>query len=146
MLFRPRQPKDGREHDLEPRVSMGMFVGSGTRISDVFIMTARGVVKGNSITRRPWRLQAREPGEVKVDLPVVVGQPVRAPQEEVIPRNLYAKVRPREVRVHAVVSGLRRRCAICLIVAQAGMPAAHSRGLDENGRGQGSSPSGTILH
>ena len=50
MLFRPRQARDGRKHDLEPRVSMGMFVGSGTRDSDVFIMTARGVVK---VTRLP---------------------------------------------------------------------------------------------
>ncbi|CAE7031422.1 unnamed protein product [Symbiodinium sp. CCMP2592] len=105
VLFRPRQPRDGRKHDLEPRVSMGMFVGVGAN-NDVFIMTERGVVKGASIMRRPpadqykyenwsklrgvpWRLQAREPGELRVDLPVVVGQPRRAPQEEVVPRNLY---------------------------------------------------------
>ena len=67
-------------------------------------MTARGIVKGNTITRRPpedqfkyedwselrgvpWRLQAREPGEVRVDLPVVAGPMTRPPVEEVIPRT-----------------------------------------------------------
>ena len=107
VLFRPRPPKDGKKHDLAPRVSMGMYVGTGLRNSDVFVMTARGIVKGNTITRRPpadqyryenweelrgvpWRLQAREPGEVKVDLPAIVGPaPVRLPAEEVIPRNMY---------------------------------------------------------
>ena len=37
----------------------------------------------------PWRLQAREQGQLRVDLPVVVVQPQRMPQQEVIPRNLY---------------------------------------------------------
>ena len=72
----------------------------------MFIMTARGVVKGASVTRHPpadqykyenwselrgvpWRLQAREPGQLRVELPAVVAQPRRLPQEEVIPRNLY---------------------------------------------------------
>ena len=62
-----------------------MYVGTGLRNNDVFVMTARGIVKSNTITRRPpedqfkydncselrgvpWRLQAREPGEVRVDL------------------------------------------------------------------------------
>ena len=106
ILFRPRPPNDGRRHDLAPRVSMGMFVGTGLRSNDVYVMTARGVVKGNTITRRPsedqfkydnwselrgvpWRLQSREPGQVRVDLPVVVGPSIRPPLEEVIPRNLY---------------------------------------------------------
>eukprot|EP00435_Cladocopium_sp_Y103_P030183 s775_g7.t1 len=35
------------------------------------------------------RLQSREPGEVRVDLPVVVGPLTRPPVDEVIPRNLY---------------------------------------------------------
>ena len=52
VLFRPRQPRDGRKQDLEPKVSMGMFVGVGTN-NDVFIMTARAVVTGASLTRRP---------------------------------------------------------------------------------------------
>ena len=106
ILFRPRPPRDGRRHDLAPRVSMGMFVGTGLRNNDIFVMTARGIVKGNAITRRPpedqfkyenwselrgvpWRLQSREAGEVRVDLPVVVGPLSRPPAEEVIPRNLY---------------------------------------------------------
>ena len=37
----------------------------------------------------PWRLQVREPGQLRVDLPVVVGQPQRAPQEETVPTNLH---------------------------------------------------------
>ncbi|CAK8997551.1 unnamed protein product [Durusdinium trenchii] len=106
ILFRPRPLRDGRRRDLAPRVSMGMYVGTGLRNNDVFVMTARGIVKGNTITRRPpedqfkyenwselrgvpWRLQAREPGEVRVDLPVVAGPMTRPPVEEVIPRNLY---------------------------------------------------------
>ena len=106
ILFRPRPPRDGRRHDLAPRVSMGMFVGTGLRNNDIFVMTARGIVKGNTITRRPpedqfkyenwselrgvpWRLQSREAGEVRVDLPLVVGPLSRPPAEEVIPRNLY---------------------------------------------------------
>ena len=102
LLFRPRPPRD----DLAPRVSTGMFVSTGLRNHDIFVMTARGIVKGNSITRRPpedqikyhnwselwdvpWRLQSREAGEVRVDLPVVVEPMTRPPAEEVIPRNLY---------------------------------------------------------
>ena len=85
---------------------MGMYVGTGLRNNDVFVMTARGIVKSNTITRRPpedqfkydncselrgvpWRLQAREPGEVRVDLPIIAGPMTRPPVEEVIPRNLY---------------------------------------------------------
>ena len=49
ILFRPRPPRDGRRPDLAPRVSMGMFVGTGLRNKDVFAMTAREIVKGNSI-------------------------------------------------------------------------------------------------
>ncbi|CAE7358585.1 unnamed protein product [Symbiodinium sp. CCMP2592] len=75
VLFRPRQPRDGRKHDLEPRVSMGMFVGVGAN-NDVFIMTERGVVKGASIMRRPPADQYKY-------------ENWRAPQEEVVPRNLY---------------------------------------------------------
>ena len=105
-MFRPRPSRDGRRHDLAPRVSMGMFVGYGLRNSDVFVMTAAGIVKGNTITRRPpadqykyenwselrgvpWRLQSREPGQLRVALPVVVGPQARLPLEEVIPRNFY---------------------------------------------------------
>ena len=32
---------------------MGMFVGAGLRNNDVFVMTARGRVKGKTIIRRP---------------------------------------------------------------------------------------------
>ena len=74
-----------------------MYVGTGLRNNDVFVMTARGIiVKGNTIARRPpedqfkyedwselrgvpWRLEAREPGEVRVDLPVVAGPMTRPP-------------------------------------------------------------------
>ena len=34
-------------------------------------------------------LEAPEPGQLRVDLPVVVGQPQRAPQEETVPTNLH---------------------------------------------------------
>ena len=54
-MFRPRQPRDGRKHDLEPRVSMGMFVGVGAN-NDVFVMTAREVVKAASLITRLQRI------------------------------------------------------------------------------------------
>ena len=91
---------------------MGMYIGTGTRNGDAFIMTPRGIMKGSSVTRRPledqwkyekfeelrglpWKLQDREargPGEMRIALPDVLGeQPRRPPAEEVVPRSLYVR-------------------------------------------------------
>ena len=111
ILYRPRANQDGRRNDIAPRVSLGMYVGTGTRNSDVFVMTERGIMKGNSLSRRPpeeqfkyerfgelrglpWRLQERlrDAGEMRIPLPDVLGErPARPAQEEVVPRNLYVK-------------------------------------------------------
>ena len=111
ILYRPRANQDGRRNDIAPRVSLGMYVGTGTRNSDVFVMTERGIMKGNSLSRRPpeeqfkyerfgelrglpWRLQERlrGPGEIRIPLPDVLGErPARPAQEDVVPRNLYVK-------------------------------------------------------
>ncbi|CAL1139547.1 unnamed protein product, partial [Cladocopium goreaui] len=88
------------------RVSIGMYVGTGNRNSDVFVMTERGIMKGNSIHRRPpddqfkhdqfdslrgllWRLQEREHGGLRIALPDVAAPRERPAVQEVIPRNLY---------------------------------------------------------
>ena len=111
ILYRPRANQDGRRNGIAPRVSLGMYVGTGTRNSDVFVMTERGIMKGNSLSRRPpeeqfkyerfgelrglpWRLQERlrDAGEMRIPLPDVLGErPARPAQEEVVPRNLYVK-------------------------------------------------------
>ncbi|CAL1142408.1 unnamed protein product, partial [Cladocopium goreaui] len=106
ILYRPRANRGGKRNDLAPRVSIGMYVGTGNRNSDVFVMTERGIMKGNSIHRRPpddqfkhdqfdslrglpWRLQEREHGGLRIALPDVAAPRERPAVQEVIPRNLY---------------------------------------------------------
>ena len=106
ILYRPRANREGKRNDLAPRVSIGMYVGTGNRNSDVFVMTERGIMKGNSIHRRPpddqfkhdqfdslrglpWRLQEREHGGLRIALPDVAVPRERPAVQEVIPRNLY---------------------------------------------------------
>ncbi|CAL1134675.1 unnamed protein product [Cladocopium goreaui] len=106
ILYRPRANRGGKRNDLAPRVSIGMYVGTGNRNSDVFVMTERGIMKGNSIHRHPpddqfkhdqfdslrglpWRLQEREHGGLRIALPDVAAPRERPAVQEVIPRNLY---------------------------------------------------------
>ena len=42
-----------RSSPLEPRVAIGRYIGTASRNSDLLVMTLTGVVKGNSLHRRP---------------------------------------------------------------------------------------------
>lgn len=105
-LYRPRANRGGRRNDLAPRISIGMYVGTGNRNSDVFAMTPRGIMNGHSIHRRPpddqfkhdgfetmhglpWRLQEREHGGFRIALPDMAMPRERGPVQEIVPRNLY---------------------------------------------------------
>ena len=106
IMYRPRANRGGRRNDIAPRVSLGMYVGTGNRNSDVFVMTERGIMKGNSIHRRPeadqfvyekfadlrglpWRLQEKDHAGLRIGLPAHEMPRERQPVQDVIPRNLY---------------------------------------------------------
>ena len=106
IMYRPRANRGGRRDDVAPRVSMGMYVGTGNRNADVFVMTERGIMKGNSIHRRPeadqfvyenfgslrglpWKLQDRDHAGLRIALPAMDIPRERQPVQEVVPRNLY---------------------------------------------------------
>ena len=93
-------------------------------------MTAGGIVKGNAITRRPpgdqfkcenwddlrgvpWRLQAREAGEVRVDLHVVVGQPAQRRKKKLSRETSALRTIWRSTGTHLCAQGAKHTCAIC---------------------------------
>ena len=97
-----------RKSPLEPRVTMGRYVGTASRNADLLVMTPTGVVKGHSLHRRaeldrwsterfeelrglPWKMSnpvERAP-QNRVDMPALEGEQPKGEEKEFKPRHLY---------------------------------------------------------